>query len=210
VYHSNQKKPLKVIFFSGQSKSVKTDFMKTKGEYYVYKSQKLAASLLRLPYAGRKYTMFLILPDTNNNIDTLIENLNSKTLHREMWYLDEEEVLIELPKFNVTYPLNLKPHLINLGINSIFTENASLPLLARGSQTAIQRVLVSNIIQETGIKVDEEGTVAFGATQVQLINKISGKPHEFKANRPFLFYIEDEKSGNILFVGRIVDPTLSH
>lgn len=52
-----------------------------------------------------------------------------------------------------------------MGVVSIFNENASLPLLARGLQTSTYQVLVSSILQQSGIDVNEEGTVAFGATR---------------------------------------------
>lgn len=50
-----------------------------------------------------------------------------------------------------------------LGIREIFTTNATLPLLARGGQSE-NKLRVSNIIQKSGIVVDEKGTIAFAAT----------------------------------------------
>lgn len=48
------------------------------------------------------------------------------------------------------------------------------------------------------------------STEVQLVNKMAGTPKEFKANRPFLFYIEDERTGHILFAGRVNNPSLNN
>lgn len=194
-------------FFGTPNYPKKVDFMRAKTDHYFFHSMKLKSSLLRLPYAGRKYAMFIILPDQDNNIDNLLNSLDTKVIHREMWYLDEQEVNLFLPKFKISYPMNLKPILMNMGITTVFTNNASLPLLARGDQTSTNQLLLSQILQQAGIEVNEEGSVAFAATQAQLINKIGGGTKDFIANRPFLFYIEDEKTGNILFAGKVSDPT---
>lgn len=194
-------------FFVQANAPKKANFMRAKTDYYYFHSTKLKSSLLRLPYAGQKYAMFIVLPDTDSSVDEVLSNLDTKVLHREMWYLDQQEINIYLPKFKISYPLNLKPLLMNMGITTVFTNNASLPLLARGDQTSTNQLLLSQILQQAGIEVNEEGSVAYGATQGQLVNKIGGGTKEFKANRPFLFYIEDEKTGNILFAGKVSDPT---
>ena len=65
-----------------------------------------------------------------------------------------------------------------LGIREIFTTNATLPLLARGGASE-NKLMVSNIIQKSGIVVDEKGTIAYAATgkfiQNILINKHSNQ-----------------------------------
>lgn len=83
--------------------------MQDRGEYYYYYSKQLKAKLLRIPYAGKSFAMFIILPNEDNDIDTLIEQSDSKILHAEAWYMDEYECDVKLPKFNISYPLNLKP-----------------------------------------------------------------------------------------------------
>ena len=61
-----------------------------------------------------------------------------------------------------------------------------------------------------GVAVDEQGTEAAAATAV--IMELTAVPNDapsFIANRPFLFLIRDTQTGLILFMGRIVDPSLS-
>lgn len=50
-----------------------------------------------------------------------------------------------------------------MGITEIFKNSATLPLLARGG-TSEGKLKVSNIIQKSGIIVDEKGTTAWSAT----------------------------------------------
>lgn len=92
-----------------------------------------------------------------------------------------------------------------LGIADIFETNATFPLLARGGKTE-GRLKVSNIIQKSGIVVDEKGTTAWSATEIELVNKFGGEPREFIVDRPFVFYIEDDTNGAKLFSGRVNNP----
>jgi serine protease inhibitor len=77
--------------------------------------------------------------------------------------------------------------------------------LARGGASE-GKLKVSNIVQKSGIVVDEKGTTAYAATEIELVNKFGGEPKEFVANRPFLFFIEDDTTGAKLFTGRVNNP----
>lgn len=85
----------------------------------------------------------------------------------------------------------------------MFTFQASFPLLVRGN--AVQdRLQVSNVLQKTGIEVNEKGSTAYAATVASLVDRFTG--NEFKADRPFLFLVEDETTGTIIFSGKVTSP----
>lgn len=86
----------------------------------------------------------------------------------------------------------------------MFTHQASFPQLVRGS-TVQDRLKVSNILQKTGIEVDEAGSAAYGNTGATLVNNV-GLEIEFNADRPFLFFIIDETVGTLIFSGKFVRP----
>lgn len=95
-----------------------------------------------------------------------------------------------------------------LGINSIFTQQASLPLLARGSGY-LDRLRVSQILQKAGIDLNEKGSTVYAATEVILVNKFGGDTMvDVIVNRPFMFVIEDESSGTVLFTGKVTNPAV--
>lgn len=50
-----------------------------------------------------------------------------------------------------------------MGITDIFENTATFPLLARGGSSE-GKLKVSNIVQKSGIVVDEKGTTAWSAT----------------------------------------------
>lgn len=185
-----------------------TQFMSQTGRFFYAESNQLQAKILRLPYKGQKFSMFLILPNRADGLDEFMNQLDSGVLHNAKWLMDETEVRVVLPKFKFDYSSNLNQVLQSLGIRDVFTDEASLPLLARGSGLE-GRLKVSNIIQKAGLAVDEKGSTAFVATEVSLVNKFGDDGvKDFVANRPFVFMIEDERNSAILFSGKVVDPTV--
>jgi len=62
------------------------------------------------------------------------------------------------------------------------------------------------------MQVDEEGTIAL-AVSLEMgptsgLGDDTSEPLEFIVNRPFIFFIFDEDTGTILFMGRVLDPTV--
>ena len=62
------------------------------------------------------------------------------------------------------------------------------------------------VIHEAWLKISEEGTEAAAATGVSM-SETSAMMDYVYLNKPFLFAIEDNKSGSILFMGKITDPS---
>lgn len=89
-------------------------------------------------------------------------------------------------------------------METIFTSKASFPLLARGANVQ-DRLQVSQVLQKTGINVNEKGSTVYAATQISLSNKF-GNDYEFRADHPFLFLIEDESTNTLLFAGKVISP----
>lgn len=59
------------------------------------------------------------------------------------------------------------------------------------------------MVHKAYASVDEEGTEAVAVTAVPMPK--NGYP-SFVADHPFLFLIRENKSGSILFLGRVVNP----
>lgn len=58
------------------------------------------------------------------------------------------------------------------------------------------------------IAVDEQGTEAAAVTDTGMreVSAIDAPPVEFRADRPFLFVVEDPSTRAILFLGRLARP----
>ncbi|MCU0858628.1 MAG: hypothetical protein MUC65_09535, partial [Pontiellaceae bacterium] len=79
-----------------------------------------------------------------------------------------------------------------------------------GMDGNINGLYVSKVLHQAFVDVNEEGTEAAAATAV--IMDFMGRPPPppvFRADHPFLFLIQENRSGSILFMGRVTDPTKS-
>lgn len=190
-------------FFTRENESVDVPFMHTISNFYYSESSELDAKILRIPYEGQKFAMYLILPFTVNGADLLLNQINPFILTRHVWLMQDLPVAVSIPKFKFEFSCHLETTLRELGIRDIFDNTATLTGIARTKRTS-RHLQVTDILQKTGIEVNENGTSAYSAVEVQLGNKI--EEETFHATHPFLFYIEDETTGTILYLGKIANP----
>ena len=115
------------------------------------------------------------------------------------------EIEVHLPKFELTQQFDLKHILPKMGAKDMF-----IPQIADFSGISTDEPLfVSSVVHKAFVKVYEEGTEAAAATAVVIAG--SGPRRRlpiFRADHPFLFLIRHNVSGTILFLGRLVKPSL--
>ncbi|XP_057328835.1 heparin cofactor 2-like [Microplitis mediator] len=189
-------------FYQSSNKNIDINYMTSIGHYYYVESSELDAKIIRLPYMGRKFSMYIILPRTVDGLDTLIKNINPFILTRHVSLLQKLPVQVKIPMFKFDFTSHLEPILRDLGIRDIFENTATLTGIIKTKRG--YNLVVSDIIQKAGIEVNENGTSAYVATEVNIGNKVAEQT--FHANHPFIFYIEDETTGTILYMGRVINP----
>lgn len=108
-----------------------------------------------------------------------------------------------LPRFETRYTAEVSAALQSLGLTAPYVEGN---LLGVANDPNLK---VDNVIQETFVAMDEEGTEAAAATVV-LAGTTSApidEPVPVILDRPFLYRIVDDRSGATLFIGQIVNPS---
>ena len=81
--------------------------MEQTSNFYYFYSRHLNAKILRLPYEGRRFSMFIVLPSEVDGIDTVVEKLESNALKNEVWNMDEYKTHVVIPKFKFDTSVNL-------------------------------------------------------------------------------------------------------
>jgi len=159
---------------------------------------------VRLLYAGDA-SMLIIVPDEGRFTD-VEEGLDADFVERVREELSNYQVDLSLPRWESASEIDLQPALTQLGVIDLFdSDEADLDGIA---QPADNDLYVSAALHQANITVDEEGTDAAAATAV-VVGITSGPPESvtLDIDRPFIYLISDDLTGEILFVGRVLDPS---
>ena len=177
---------------------VQVPMMSQKGEFGLGHGDGL--QLLELPYVGDELTMVILLPRAQDGLAALEESLNTANLGKWLGTLREREIVVSLPRFELTVRFDLTDVLRAMGMSTAFTGRADFSGI-----TGARDLLIDKVVHKAFVSVDEEGTEAAAATGV--VMRKTSLPPTFRADHPFLFLIRHQPTGAILFVGRVIDPS---
>lgn len=184
----------KDTFTDVKGAEVEKDFMNKTGRFNYFQDDTM--QMLKLPYLGSKISMYVVIPKTEGDLDfnNAINNMTSKKIN------------VTIPKFKVEYSIVLNDILNQMGIEVAFTEDANFYKMFTSETKDI--FYISQVLQKTFIEVDENGTEAAAATAIILKNSAyMPQPEEivdFIANKPFIYFIRDDETGEVLFLGKIL------
>lgn len=183
--------------FHGASGDTLCEFMNSENFHPYYWGERFSAVALDFDIGG---SMYFILPDEGVDVSTLLSDKEITDLLTAPSYYEKNkycEVVLSVPKFDVSSQLNLADGMRSLGITSVFDSAASdfSPI------TDIEGTAVSEATHGARVAIDEEGCVAAAFTMILDAGGMPpGDTVEFVVDRPFLFVITSEV-GTPLFVG---------
>ena len=159
-------------------------------------------SVICLPYSGGFHAMYVFLPNEAGEeaLVRLEKHLGAASLTEIVNSLQEETLLVGLPRFKMSHQASLGRALREMGATDLF--NPRLASMKRLSPDG--PLFLSEVVHQAVINVHETGTEAAAAT-AGIVSRGSFSK-SFVANRPFLFVIRDTRTGVPLFWGRLVRP----
>jgi serpin B len=149
--------------------------------------------------------MLVLLPRKNDGLAEMEKELNADRLKAISMRLHAtKDVDVTLPKFKTTAEFRLDTELKALGMRQAFGKGANFAGL-NGNENDLY---ISFVVHKAFVDVNEEGTEAAAATAVGVETKSKPPPPPaFRADHPFVYLIRDNKSGAVLFLGRLSDPS---
>jgi serine protease inhibitor len=161
-------------------------------------------TLVDLPYGQGNFSMLVALPDEGMPAAELTGKINQARWNAWLEQLGTNihSVELSMPRFKFGYKKLLNEDLINLGMGVAFTGAADF------SKISDQGLMITSVLHQSFIETSEEGTEAAAATVVEMgttsVNPESNR--KIDINRPFLFFIHENSTGTILFMGKVADP----
>jgi len=163
---------------------------------------------IRMTYKGNTLSMEIFLPNKKDGINELEKSMNETNYSKWNNEFKREEVAVTFPKFKMTIDFQLGSILKEMGMSLAFSDFADFSGMSLKTPLKI-----SHVIHKAFIDVREKGTEAAAATAVIMVEVTSvhrDEPKPFKiftADHPFFFTIRDNKTGTILFMGKVNDPS---
>jgi len=161
--------------------------------------------ILEMNYLGEDLSMLIILPNLNSPI-VVEETLSKENIEKWKEDMKTEKVIVSLPKFKFETKYFMAKDLKEMGMPTAFT----WPGANFTGMSSTGELVISEVIHQTFVEVAEYGTEAAAATAVVMEVGASppvDQPEVFNADHPFIFIIQQKDTGNILFIGRVSDPT---
>lgn len=198
----NKSKTQKEDFNLCSGNTVRVDMMNAEMRINYYEDDQIQAG--EFGYYG--CSMLVILP--RGNINEYVSKLNYEKIQKTCSNSENIKVKIKFPKFSFKQKNYLASHLEDMGMASAFDSRyADFTGIADRSEGF--NLFINQISQECFISVDEEGTEAAALTSVIMFGSAPPKeivPPEFYLNKPFVFVIRDNRTGLILFIGKVENP----
>ena len=161
--------------------------------------------VLELPYGAGDLSMLVLLPDSIEGLAGLEARLTGDNLTRWHTALRREKVRVFVPRFKLTSQFQLADVLKAMGMPLAFTPDRA----DFSGMDGRRDLFVSAVIHKAYVEVNEEGTEAAAATGIAVGATAVMSPKEppvFRADHPFLFLIRENRTGSLLFLGRVVNP----
>ena len=155
-----------------------------------------------LPYGTSGVGMLLLVPPAGQ-FEAFESSLSAERVDAIVNGFRKWSITLSMPKFDFESSFDLGETLATMGMPDAFTELADF-----SGMNGSRELLIQAVVHKAFVSVDEEGTEAAAATAA-VGGFLSGpEGHvDLTIDRPFIFLIRDYKTGAILFVGRVVDPT---
>ncbi len=181
---------------------IMTPMMNRTHEYGYMETDDL--QVLSMPYVDKELSMVIILPQEKDGIASLEKSLSSELLAGWMKELRNAQVEVYIPRFRMTSLFDLVEPLKKLRMIDAF----HYPQADFSGMNGKKDLFIDKVVHKAFVEVNEEGTEAAAATAV--IIETGGIAEiemiVFRADHPFIFFIWNNSSGSILFMGRVMNP----
>lgn len=155
-----------------------------------------------LPYQDERLSMLFVVPDAGT-FTAFESTLDTAKLDSIVASLTSQQVILTVPRFRIETEAGLIPILKSLGMQAAFSPGVA----DFSGMDGTRELYIAGVQHKAFIDVAEKGTEAAAATGVTMGTTSMPMGLRIAADRPFLYFLRDQPTGAILFMGRVLDPT---
>ncbi|XP_068565303.1 protein Z-dependent protease inhibitor-like [Cebidichthys violaceus] len=185
-------------FYVGRYDVVMVPMMFRSDKYFLAYDPSVKVGVLKLPMAGGA-AMLVLLPDEGVDVTAVEEEVTGEKIQTWIRQLKRTKLEVQLPRFLLERSYSLRDVLQTLDITQVFQEDADISNIG-GSEG----LKLTQVYHKCVLSVDESSndiTAGGGASTSSTL------PPRLTVNRPFVFIVYQQTSGDVLSMGRVVDPS---
>ncbi|QGM48910.1 MPPV-286 putative serpin [Magpiepox virus 2] len=170
------KETMKFVKYDGTV--VYTNAIRTRPYYYPFTYlEDIKCSVLQLWRLGYSFNMFIIVPDDEKCLDSLVDNISEDTINMIMSNNEYKRLELSIPIFSLINEHNFSMPIFNLGCNNLFVDGDFSGI------SDISDFQISGILQKSVIDIDcnFSQTKAFRGRECL----------RFMVDKPFMFIVTD-------------------
>nr|ALN42752.1 serpin 2 [Haemaphysalis flava] len=189
-------------FFNDGTTEVNKPAMNLRKRFPYTRISSLNAGAVEIPYQGNDFSMVVLLPDSRTGVAQLRDGLSLPVLEDVANHLGFRDVILRLPKLDMSLRYNLVPAMRAMGLDGVFGNTANFTGISDSTL-----VRISDAVHKATVEVNEEGTVATAVTGISFTRLAAHyeppPPVQFIVDHPFIFYIRDRNTNRVLFIGEV-------
>jgi serpin B len=165
------------------------------------------SQILEISTNGGEYGLLIWLPRDWDGLDRLERSLQPELLETCLKAKRAPaEIDVQLPRFRFDSRFSLKETLAGLGMRQAFDGRRADFSGINGKSNDL---FLSDVVHAATIDVNEKGLEAAAAVELISSDSFGDEPVSFHADHPFVFVVRDNRTGCILFLGRLANPSPS-
>jgi serine protease inhibitor len=191
-------------FTLADGSSVSVEMMHETGNFQYLAGADFQA--VSLPYGQGRLSMLIVLPNSGTPLSSFVASMTPDAVNGWVGQMQSVNGAVALPRFTATYSVSLPPALTVLGMGIAFCSSMNSDFSALATPPPNQ--CISDVEHKTVVEVDESGTVAAGATTITVTpTAVMAPAFTITMDQPFLYVIRDDQTGELLFIGAMMNPT---
>jgi serpin B len=200
LFKFDKQKTISAPFFTNFENQYKIDFMNMTESLQYFENDEY--QFISKPYKNSDLSFCVILPKELFGIEEIEKKMDNDFFNEILDSSYYVKTALTIPKLKLESIYELSGALKSAGLKTAFTSDANFSGITKEAP-----VQLSKVLHKTWIDLDEEKTEAAAATEAGV--RITGLPSYkvFKADHPFVFFVIDNQSKAIWFMGRYVEPT---